>query len=133
MLRKLMYTVALTAAASLFIAQAATATQARQNRQGKAQMLRGKISKVSGNMIHFQAYNPRTKKFDKAKELTASKNVKVFKMDSKNKKQAVSGGLKSAALRNLGAQGHYAILHLEGNHVTEIVLTDARGLTKKRR
>jgi len=86
-------------------------------------VLRGKITKVDGNKIMFQAYNAETKKLGEARELQTSDTAKFFEMKGKQR-QAVSGGLKGDAFKNLGESGHWATIRMDGEQAGEIQLMD---------
>jgi len=89
--------------------------------EGEKNVMLGKITKVEGNKITFQAYDRETKKLGEAKEMQTAENAKYFEQKGKEK-QAVSGGLQADAFKNLGAQGHWAAIRVEGDRVSEIRL-----------
>src|SRR4051794_31889406 len=87
-----------------------------------ADELKGKITKIDGDKITFQAFNKETKKLD-AEKVFDAKGAKVVKMDKKNKVD-VAGGLKAEELGKdkLGDKGVNATITTEGDKVTEIVI-----------
>ena len=83
-----------------------------------AKEIKGKITKIDGNKITFVEAKQKD-----SKDYEASKEVKVCKMEKKNKNE-VAGGLKAEPLQNIdGKKGIQAMLVVgDDNKVTEIIL-----------
>jgi hypothetical protein len=117
MFRKMICAIAVV---GLAVGFAGAQNQAQQG--GKAMW--GKITKVNGNKISFQAYDPATKKFGEAKELQVNDTaLKVYHMKG-DKREPLAGGLNAPQLKTIGATGQFATVRVDGNQVAEMWLWD---------
>lgn len=94
-----------------------------------AEDLNGRITKIDEKKVTFQQADPDNKgKFKDAKEYDLAKDVKVSKMDKKNKVE-VAGGVKAEELTKIGEKGLNATISVNDGKVTEIVLKGKKGKT----
>jgi len=91
---------------------------------GKNQALWVKIVKVDGDKLVVREYDPKTKEFGKERQLSVSnaQNLKVFQYGKDNKQTAVQGGLKGEPFQNLGKEGAFARIGMQGANVGDIYL-----------
>src|SRR5688572_23801637 len=83
-----------------------------------AKPVKGKITRIEGDKIHFQTSdNKKTGVKGEAKTYDVAPSVKVTKGKDR---EAVQGGLKADALSNIGKKGVGATLEVDGNKATEI-------------
>jgi hypothetical protein len=80
-----------------------------------AEPVKGKITKIDGGKVTLTTKDAGDKTYDVAKD------VKVFKMDKKNK-VAVDAGLKADELTNISGKGVNATVEVVDGKVTEIIL-----------
>lgn len=80
----------------------------------------GVITKIDGNKITVNTKDKATKK-EETKTYEATANLKVVKMDKKDKIE-VPGGLKAEPLKSIGAKGLPATLEVDGDKVSEITI-----------
>ncbi len=93
--------------------------------------IKGRITKIDGSKITVQTFDKATKTLGEPKEYVVDTKVKVSKMIKKNQTEAVDGGLQADAFKDLGKRGLAAVVTVEENKVTEIVLARGKGKKKK--
>ena len=95
-----------------------------------AEDINGRITKIDEKKVTFEASDKDNKgKFLAAKEYDLAKDVKVSKMDKKNKVE-VAGGVKAEELTKIGDKGVGATISVNDGKVTEIVLKGAKKKAK---
>ena len=90
-----------------------------------AEDISGRITKIDGSKLTFEAKGKDKGQFEAAKEYELAKDVKVSKK-GKDGNQAVSEGLKAEALTKIGNKGVGATISVNGGKVTEIILTGGK-------
>jgi hypothetical protein len=100
-----------------------------------AETLKGRITRVEGAKVTFQAFDKDTKKYRDAKVYEAAKGVKVLGQPTKDaEKKPVDGGLESKLLQNLARKGRTATITVDdaSRKVTEIILHGGNSPKKKK-
>ena len=121
--------VAVVAAFSLSFAAAQDAGGKGTQPGGKPMWV--KIVKVDGDKVVVREYDAKTKEFGKERELTTGEKLKVFQYGKDNKQLPVTGGLKGEPFQNLGKEGAYGRINMQGTNVGEIYLYSDQGAWQK--
>jgi hypothetical protein len=120
MLRKVSYAVVILGITAGFVLAQNAANQAAG---GKNQPQFGKITKVDGNKVQFEQWDPKTKEFLKARELqVAPDKVKVAQVGADNKVTPLADGLKADALTKAGKDGCFVRITLSDNTIQQIMV-----------
>lgn len=97
-----------------------------------ADQIPGRIVKIDGTKISFEAFDKSTKKFGEAKEYTVVNDVKVMRK-KKGESLEVKGGLNAKTFQKLG-KGRGAVITTNNNgQVTEIMLSNVGSGKKKKK
>jgi len=86
--------------------------------------LGGRITRVQGNTIYFQPYNPTTKQFGPVQQYQVVGDKVQIYQTLKGKRVPVTGGLQANVFQSLGEQGYYTTIVTQDGRVAEIVLLD---------
>lgn len=99
-----------------------------------AETLRGRITKIEGNQITFQAYDKKVMKYAEPKVYEADKDIKVYTQPTKEaKKEPLAKGLQDKSLNNLSKKGRTASVNVDDatGKITEIILHGGKPMKKK--